>query len=336
MARMGPPVEKKQKLDLADWRHLLIVTLGLFAALVAVGALSNDVGVLGITVVLGMFIIVTPQVLMLYQRYRQVKEMEERFPSFLRDMTESIRSGMPFHKAIIESSKSDYGSLTPEVKKMAHQLTWGVPIDKVLDKFADRVKASKRLYTSAKIIRESFASGGKVVSTLESVADSATNLEEAEKEKKSLLSQYVLLMYAISIIFVVIISAINGFLVPIFQTTGGSPAAGGAIGEIVSLENPCNTAIGLEVPVCDFYTNVIGSWLVVDPDTNMPVNPSDITVYYTSLFFLMSLMQSVLSGLVAGQISEGSLRAGIKHSLILAGITFGAFLILIRLGFLGI
>lgn len=321
-------------LDLSDWKHVLAVTLGLLAMLVAVGALSNNVGVLGIMIIIGVFINISPQVLLLYQRYRHLKEMEEKFPSFLRDLTEGIRSGMPFHKSVIASSKIDYGTLGEEVRKMAHQLSWGVTLDKALERFAERVKASRRLYTSIKIIRESFASGGEVVATLESVAESATILEEAEKEKKSLLNQYVVLMYAISIIFVVIISAINKFLIPIFQTTGNT-AAGGAVGQIVSLENPCNTCLGFECNICDFY-NAVAYVVVRDPVTGLAIDPTNITVYYTALFFLMALIQSILSGLVAGQISEGSMRAGIKHSLILAGITVGSFLVMIKFGFLGI
>jgi hypothetical protein len=51
---------------------------------------------------------------------------------------------------------------------------------------------------------------------------------------------------------------------------------------------------------------------------------------------MMALIQSILSGIIAGQISEGSVKAGIKHSIILAGVTVGAFMIMIQLGFLGI
>lgn len=312
----------------------MLLTLLLLAMFVAIGVLSNNVGVLGIAIIIGVFANITPQIMLIYQKYRRLKEMEEKFPSFLRDLTEGIRSGLPFHKAIVAASKIDYGTLSEEVKKMTHQLSWGVTLDKVLEKFAERVKQSRRLYTSSKIIRESFASGGEVVATLESVADSATALEEAEKEKKSLLNQYVVLMYAISVIFVVIISAINKFLVPIFQTAG-TTAAGGAVGQIVSLDNPCNTCSGLECSICDFY-NSVAFVVVRDPVTGQALDPTNITVYYTSLFFLMALIQSVLSGLVAGQISEGSARAGVKHSLILAGITVGSFLIMIKFGFLGI
>lgn len=334
--------KKNLNLDLTDPRHILIVTMSLTVVTILVGFLSGNVGVLGIFFVIGVFVNVTPQILIYYQRFRGIKEMEETFPAFLRDLTENIRSGMPFHKAIITASKNDYGALTPEVKKMAHQISWGVTLDKVLDKFSERMKVSKRIYASSRIIRESFLSGGQVVTTLESVADSANSLEDAEKEKKSLLSQYVLLMYAISIIFVVIIAAISKFLIPIFSS-GQDTASGGAVSAVIALENPCSTCTGLECAICEnVYNNLYQCMLAPAKQVESICKLKDVGVlnqistYYTSLFFMMALIQSILSGIIAGQISEGSVKAGIKHSIILAGVTVGAFMIMIQLGFLGI
>ncbi|MFN6992553.1 MAG: hypothetical protein ACK4MM_07540 [Fervidobacterium sp.] len=54
-----------------------------------------------------------------------------------------------------------------------------------------------------------------------------------------------------------------------------------------------------------------------------------------ALFFSMVIVQAICGGLVAGQISEGSIKAGIKHSLILLVVTFGIFFILVRVGLLG-
>lgn len=328
------PAPQKFNLDFSKPKHILVVTLALMAATVGIGVLSGNFGVIGITIIIGVFINIAPQALLVYRKYRRLKEMEERFPSFLRDLTENIRSGMAFHKAIIVSSKNDYGALSDEVMKMAHQISWGMPLDKVLIKFAERVRSSRRLNTSINIIKESFSSGGEVVSTLENVADSVTTLEESDKEKKSLLDQYVILMYAISVIFVIIISVINSFLVPIFQTATGvsSELAEGTL----SLENPCLSATStLEDVICGMYSGV-ASFIAVSPKTGQPIDPNSITSYYTALFFLMALVQSILSGLVAGQISEGPIMAGVKHSIILAGITIGTFFILVYMGFLGI
>lgn len=311
------------KFKITQKMKILLGSILVATVLIVVGWISSDIGVLGNFTILATFIVATPQLFIAYDKYRSLKEIEEKFPIFLRDLIESIRSGMPFHKAIHTASKFEYGAFTKEIKKMSNQLSWGMTLDKVLDKFAERVKRSKRLYTATKIIRESYISGGDVVSILESVADNSNMLEESEKEKRSLLSQYVLLMYAISIIFVIIVAAINKLLIPIFQTSSRS-----AIGEVVGLTNPCTTCSDLACNICGIFEGTSKYVFSIDP--------SSIAAYYTSLFFLMALVQSIFSGLVAGQISENSLTAGIKHSLILVGITFGSFSILIRLGFLGV
>jgi flagellar protein FlaJ len=293
------------------------------SALISLSSLTRDIGIVGNAIILSTFAIATPQFFISYQSYRDLKEMEEKFPLFLRDLIENLRSGIAFHKTIIASSKINYGKLSEEVKKVAHQLTWGIPLDKALNQFATRLKNSKRLYTSIKIIRESFVSGGDVVSTLESVADNATLLQDSEKEKKSLLDQYVVLMYAISMIFIVIVVMINRLLIPIFQVSSESLVGGG-----IGLANPCDSCAGFTCNVCGLFEGTSQIYF--------SINPSTAASYYTSLFFYMALVQSLFSGLVAGQISENSIIAGLKHSLILVGITMGSFSILVKLKLMGV
>lgn len=246
--------------------------------------------------------------------------MEEKFPNFLRDLIESLRAGLPLHKAIINASKINYGNLSKEVNKMANQISWGMPIDKVLSQFVQRVKSSKRMTSGMQIILQSYLSGGDVVSTMDSVADSQLVLSETEKEKSSTLSQYIIVMYAISLIFIGIVVAVNKLMVPLFSLSQQGAEFG--------LLNPCGACSGLECSVCALFETTAGSIFGLEP--------SSISAYYTSLFFFMSVMQSIFSGLVAGQISEGSVIAGARHSLILASITFGVFSIFVRLGVIGV
>ncbi|MFB6147705.1 MAG: hypothetical protein ABEJ66_02365, partial [Candidatus Nanohaloarchaea archaeon] len=48
--------------------------------------------------------------------------------------------------------------------------------------------------------------------------------------------------------------------------------------------------------------------------------------YYKSLLFAMLMVQGAATGAVAGQISEGSPSAGVKHALIMLPIAFTAFM----------
>ncbi len=301
-------------------KQVLLVTIGISAVLVAIGIITSDAGIIGNAIILSTFIIASPILYIRYKRFREFKEMEEKFPNFLRDLIESIRAGLPLHKAVISASKINYGTLSKEVNKMANQLSWGMPIDKVLNQFAQRVKSSKRMTSGVQIILQSYLSGGDVISTMDSVADSQLMLIETEKEKSSSLSQYVIVMYAISLIFIGIVVSVNKLMVPIF----GLSQQGSEFG----LLNPCETCSGLECSVCSLFETTSGNVFGMDP--------TSIGAYYTALFFFMSIMQAIFSGLVAGQISEGSAIAGVRHSLILASITFGVFSILVRLGILGV
>ncbi len=296
----------------------LISLVGSILILV-LGKISGDPGVFGNTIIISLFILVTPLLLISYRKFRELKEMEEKFPSFLRDLVESLRAGLPFHKAIISTSKINYGALSKEIKKMANQLSWNVPLDKVLEQFSQRIKSSKRMYLATKIIKESHLSGGNVTSTLDSLVSSQFILVESEKEKSSMLSQYVVLMYAITLIFIVIVVAINRLMVPIFEISQQVEEFG--------LTNPCNACSGIGCSVCGMFQGIASSVFQIEP--------TNISAYYTSLFFLMSLVQSIFAGLVVGEISSGSMVAGIKHSLILIGIVFATFSILVRIGLLG-
>ncbi len=310
-------------MELSRAKRTLIITISISLVLMFFASLTRNLGILANAILLSTFIVAVPQFLMMYDRYVNIKEMEKKFPVFLRDIIESLNSGMPLHKSIISVSNYDYGKLSPEIRKISNQLTWGVPLEKVLNQFAKRMKKSKRLFTSIKIIRESHLSGGNVISTIDTVADNSKTLEDAEKERRSTLNQYVILMYVITLVFIGIIVAINNLMIPIFEVT-----ASGA-GDIIGVVNPCqSSSFGITNYVCSLYKGTAFFLFSIDPTT--------ISAYYISLFFYMSLVQSIFSGLVAGQIGENSVRAGIKHSLIMVSITLGSFYLLIYFGFLGV
>jgi flagellar protein FlaJ len=302
--------------------RLFAITVLIAVVLLALGVLSRNIGVLGNSAILATFLIAAPQFFLSYQKFQSVKEMEEVFPSFLRELAESVRSGVPLYKSIQNAAKSEYGKLSAEIKKMSHQISWNMNIEKVLDQFAERLKRSKRIHSSTKIIRESYLQGGNLADTIDSVASNATMLEDVQKEKRSILSQYVLLMYAISIIFIVIVVAINRLLIPIFESTSK------VVGQQLGLVNPCGTVSGIEVTLCDFLNTSSNALFGLQPNT--------IASYYIGLFFYMAIMQAIFSGLVVGQISDNSLTSGLKHSIILSGIVFGSFSITVCLKLFGV
>lgn len=317
----------RSKLELTRERKILLVTIAVSVFLLLIGVFSGIQGVLGNTIILAAFIVIVPQLISNYVNYRKMKEIEFRTPHFLRDLVESTRAGMPLHKAIIFSSHTDYGALSPDIRKMAHQLSWNVNIIKVLEQAKERLERSKTLSRVFRILIETYNSGGSIDDTLNSLSGTMMTIQDTEKERKGTLNQYVVAMYVISLVFIGIIVGINWLMVPIFQSMS-TPAGGvGLVGGVIT--NPCNACEYSPDPSCAPCSIYAGICSIFGSEA------SSIGCYYLALFFSMSVIQSMMGGLVAGQIGEGSVIAGIKHSLILVCISIAAFFILVPLGLIG-
>ena len=324
-------------------KKVLLVSLGISFILIFLGFLGGS-GVLGNSIILSVCIVVFPQLFLSYREYAELKDIEERFPTFVRNLTEAVGSGMSLPQAIMFVSKSDYGKLTPYVRKMANQLSWGLPLEKVLNQFEKRIKKSKVLSRSLRIIIETSKSGGDITRTLDTIGTTVLMIKDIEKERKSLLSQHVVLMYFLCFTFIGIIVAINRLMIPIFKTPTFESSAFG-ISLSIGFTNPCQGVypcirdqVTKEV-VCFCESNQLlcsQCKLYTLTCDLLGVDKTSMGCYYVALFFFMSVIQAIFSGLVTGQIGEGSVTAGIKHSAIMVTITIGAFYILSYLGLMGV
>ncbi|MEM5793230.1 MAG: type II secretion system F family protein [Candidatus Aenigmatarchaeota archaeon] len=313
------------RIELTKERKILIITLLISWVLILLGILSKDPGVMANTIILSIFIVASPQLILNYVNYRILKEMEFAYPNFLRDLTAATKAGLPLHKAIISLRKNNYGPLSKEVRKMAYQLSWNVDVIKVLESSKKRLKKSPTLEKSLRILIESYKSGGRISEILDSLSNTLVSIQETEKDRKSSLQQYVTAMYIISLVFIAIVVAINKLMVPIFET---STVMGESEVGIMS-NNPCNFCVfgfSINCLPCRIYSFICNFFRI---------NDVSISCYYFGLFFSMSIVQSIAGGLVAGQIGEGSVKAGIKHSLILLFITISIFFLLVKFGVLG-
>ncbi len=168
-----------------------------------------------------------------------------------------------------------------------------------MERFADRVTGSGLIRRSVFIVLQSYESGGNISETLDAIAQNAARIKEAEQEKKSVLMQQVYIIYAIYFLFLIIVLALfvllNSF---ILQFSGGGLFIEGEV------TNFCQTALAR--PVCSLCP-VFGLG-----DAGAKI------CYYKGLFLLMIVIGGIFNGLVAGEIVEGKVSAGVKHSLIMA------------------
>jgi len=156
-----------------------------------------------------------------YFEFRRIKRYEEIFPDFLADVSSSVNSGMSIPQAISICARRDYGILTEEIKKIDRLITWGIPFEEVLRRFAYYVKSpfiEKFVY----LIIEANRSGGDIREILDSASRNSKQLKEIERELKGNLAPYTVIMYMIFGLFLAMsVMIYYAFLLPMSEVEGG-------------------------------------------------------------------------------------------------------------------
>lgn len=308
----------KKRKSLGRQQKILLISALVSAALIAVGAAIGDSGVLVNLVVISIFVFIAPLFLFRYSEFVWVQAIEKEFPNFIRALADATRSGMSFEESVKIVSRSSFGKMTDEIRRMKNRMDWGTSFLRSLEIFGQRVRRSRLISESLDIIRESYKSGGNVTATLDSIAMNLSMFKEIEQERKSMTKQQVMIMYGIFGMFMGI-SIITAFvMIPMVQNQQGGSFGGFQL----SFSDPCGQNYG------SFPCNIFAvTGLLLGREAG-------IGTYYISLFFSMVLMLAIFTGLIAGQLGENSIIAGAKHSLVMVTATLVVFLFLAKSGLL--
>ncbi len=312
--------EKGEKRVLGKQQRILLISALASAGLISAGLLIGDSGVLVNLVVISVFAFILPLFLFRYSEFVWLQALEKEFPNFIRALADATRSGMSFEESVKIVSRSSFGKLTDEVRKMRNRMEWGTSFLRSLEILGERVKRSRLISESLDIIRESHKSGGNVTATLDSIAMNISLFKEIEAERKSMTRQQVMIMYGIFAMFMGV-SIITAFvMIPMVQNQAGEVSLTGF--PLSSLSDPCERSYSA-FP-CSLFSSV-GVLLGRE---------QGIGTYYISLFFSVVLVLAIFIGLIAGQLGENSVVAGTKHSLVMVTATLAVFLFLAKSGLL--
>ncbi len=213
---------------------------------------------------------------------RNIKQIEDRLPDFLRDVAEAGRFGMTLADAIVVASGGRYGKLTPEIKKMAARIDWGVPANEAIRLFSDKVNTPLVKRVSA-IIMKSNDAGGNVADVLTLVANDTKQVQLMDKERKVSMSTYIAVIYISFFVFLFTILILNATFLPQMREAGEETS------QMVSGEG------GAQVQI--IQSQAISA------------------IQFT--YLIASIAHAVGDGLIAGSLSTGKLKNGLVHSFIL-------------------
>ena len=148
-----------------------------------------------------LFISVAPAAVIHIRLTKTRVSMEQGVTNFLRDLTEVRKTGLSPEKCIESLSKRDYGAFTKELRKISSEISWGIPVKKVMMDFLHRTR-SWMVQIVMFLLVETIDVGGGTIAMVESLARFNNMTQEVEKEKKMSVRPYVMMPYLASILLV--------------------------------------------------------------------------------------------------------------------------------------
>ena len=110
---------------------------------------------------IGVLMFASPFVFALVREANIANEKEDMFLEFARNLVESVKAGTPISKSIVNVRDKPYGVLSEHIKKLANQISLGVPLGSALQTFSEDVN-NKTISRALTLIGQAERSGGEI------------------------------------------------------------------------------------------------------------------------------------------------------------------------------
>ena len=236
-------------------------------------------------IVIALLIVLVPYAVFYEIWSRKVRGIQAMIPDFLDRMAGINRVGLTIAQAIGIMVNTNLGLLSYEIRRIKRDMDWGVNFSEALMRFEQRISTASIARTVTLITKASEMSG-QIGEVLAIAASDAKMSETLKKERLAEMFIYTAIVYLSFFVFLFVVAVLTTQFLPVLAHIGAAGISGAG-------------------PLSG-----IGS---------VPVRSFD------RLLFHACLIQAFFSGLIAGQMGEGSLAAGVKHTCILLIISLVAF-----------
>jgi flagellar protein FlaJ len=163
-------------------------------------SLSNVID-LPVVVAIALFVTTAPAAVVHSRLSRRKGSIEQGVSDFLRDLTETRKTGLSPEQCIESLSDRDYGEFSVGLKKISTDISWGIPLKKVIMDFVKRTRSWMTQVVMFLLV-ETIDVGGGTIAMIESLARFNSLTREVEKEKKMAVRPYVMMPYFAAIMLV--------------------------------------------------------------------------------------------------------------------------------------
>jgi flagellar protein FlaJ len=273
-----------------------IAVFGTLFRLIAAGEVTVDVAD-DMFIQATLFVVATFAMVFEIHR-RRIETIEAAVPDFLDRLASVNEAGLSMIDSIGRVRGSELGALGPEVDRIWADIQWGADIETALRRFEYRVR-TRTISRVVALITNAMNASGDVSRVLRIAAAQAKADRRLKRQRRQEMLSYVVVVYVSFGVFLVIIAALDAVLIPNLPEQAIAPGS----------ENPDQPSVTPGMGQLEGLGTINAG-------------------AYTLLFFHTALLQALLSGIVAGQMSSGDIRDGAKHAAILMSLAYMAFLVI--------
>jgi flagellar protein FlaJ len=278
---------------ISNVNHTLYVTVPIAIIYVIIVLMSTPrytdietyINVVDDHIVIALLVIMIPYAIFYEIWSRKVLGIQALIPDFLERMAGINQVGLTIAQAIAIMVNTNLGLLSYEIRRIKRDMEWGANFTEALMRFEERVSTPSIARTVTLITKASEMSGQ--IGEVLSIASSDAKMSEIlKRERLGEMFIYTAIVYLSFFVFLFVVGVLTTQFLPV-------------LANISTQGLPATGAL-----------SGIGS---------IPV------ITFGRLLYHACLVQAIFSGLIAGQMGESSLAAGVKHScilLIIALVTF--------------
>jgi flagellar protein FlaJ len=175
---------------------------------------------LPVALAISLFVATAPAAIVHSKLSTHKTQTEQGINSFLRDLTEVRKTGLSPEKCIESLSRREYGVFSKELRKISSEISWGLPVRKVIMDFVKRTRSWMAQIVMFLLV-ETVDVGGGTIAMIESLARFNNLTQEVEKQKKSETRPYIMMPYFCALLLVTTTTMMLGFTSSTFGVAGG-------------------------------------------------------------------------------------------------------------------
>jgi len=247
--------------------------------------IETFVSVIDDHIVIALLIILIPYAIFYEIWAHKILGIQELIPDFLERMAGINQVGLTIAQAISIMINTNLGLIGYEIRRIKRDMDWGANFTEALVRFEERVRAPSIARTVTLITKASEMSG-HIGEVLSIASTDAKMTEMLKKERLAEMFIYTAIVYLSFFVFIFVVGVLTTQFLPVLANISTQGLpTTGALSGIGS------------IPIATFKR----------------------------LLYHACLVQALFSGLIAGQMGESSLAAGVKHACILLVISLITF-----------